>query len=415
MSNNFKFILFMYFFLSFFGYATGLEISEEAAFIQISIKRNTSHEPVRQRPANARNDAVFFVDVFNGLNSLGSVTSTVAPEAISIFTSPVKKQKKLSNNVFIAWRGSGKYLNIFSGKIIPSSFFFDGSPGAFSCKFDLVLTNFSSQGDDIFEKDVSSFFLRKISCFLKSHPVLKISADKFSNPEVDLSFCLFKEARNIMLLEPEVIQDIAYAALDPWGGFYVLYYFALGCESFFKPLAFPSFFTVIDSKEEMIVIENETKKTFVDTGSNIPYQQNSNHPPDGFHFLSLPVISEKKSAPPSLKPVFFLASCQTIKEPLKMKKIVSKKNKSFLTTSLSEETTFIEELSVIEGATKQENKRAKPLFSLLHQQHQGWSGKTQEHSSGGKKRANPLNIFLNLFKGFFETVWGRLIVQLGLT
>ncbi|MGL4371769.1 MAG: hypothetical protein ACRCTK_03850, partial [Alphaproteobacteria bacterium] len=89
-----------------------------------------------------------------------------------------------------------------------------------------------------------------------------------------------------------------------------------------------------------------------------------------------------------------------------------KKSMSSPAVSPSEETALIGELLITEGLAKQENKRAKPLFSLLHQQHQGWSGKTQEHS-GGKKGADPLDTFLSLFKGFFETVWGHLVVQIG--
>ncbi len=418
MQNNFKFILCLYFFSSCFYSAIGLESLEEAAFFQIIVKRDALSEPANQKPAHLKNDAVFFIDVFNGSDSLGTVTSAVDPDAISIFKNFVEKQKNLKKEFFVSWKNASKHLKDCAVKIIPSTSFVDNSSGTSSCKLNLILTNFSSKKDTTYHEDVS-FFLQKMNRFLKSSPVLRISTGGFGDPEVleNMSFFLIERARNIMLLGPKVMQEVAHIAFGSWWGFYILYQFALDPESVLKSLAFPMLPMIIE-KKEIIMVENEAKKAVLDMNANVSYPKNEldsdlkkNQSLDAFFVLAFPVISEKKSTPTS-KPIFFPASYQAPKKISKIKKITSKKGMSSPAASPSEETALIGELFITEGLTKQENKRAKPLFSLLHQQHQGWSGKTQEHS-GGKKGADPLNTFLSLFKGFFEIVWGHLVVQIG--
>ncbi|MGL5720427.1 MAG: hypothetical protein ACRCYP_06525 [Alphaproteobacteria bacterium] len=419
MSNNFKFILCLYFFSSYFCSATGLEPPEEAAFFQIIVRRDALSEPANQRPARSKNDTVFLVNIFNGRNSLGTVTSAVDPDAISISKHFIKKQKNLRKEILVSWKNSAKHLKHCVVKIIPSDFFVDSSSGASSYKLNLILTDFSSKKDATSYED-ASFFLKKMISFLKSNPVLRISTGGFSDPEAleNTSFCLAEGARNIMLLGPKVMQEVADIAFGSWWGFYILYQLALNPESVLKSLAFPMFPMIIDTKNGMIMVENEAKKAVLNMNANVSYPQNEpnsdlkrNQPLDTFLVLAFSVMSEKKSTPTS-KPTFFPASYQAPKKISKIKKIISKKSMSSPAVSPSEETALIGELLITEGLAKQENKRAKPLFSLLHQQHQGWSGKTQEHS-GGKKGADPLNTFLSLFKGLFETVWGHLVVQIG--
>lgn len=423
MSNNFKFILCLYFFSSCFCSATGLEPPEEAAFFQIFVKRDALSEPANQRSSRSKNDAVFLVNIFNGRNSLGTVTSAVDPDAISIFEYLAEKQKNLGKKILISWKSFPKHSNHRLVKIISPASFVDSSPGSFFYKPNFMSTDFSSQKGDISEENSSPFSLKKMISFLKSHTTLKISANESSCPKSlkILSFYLFEGPHNIVLLGSKVMQEFAHIASDSWWGLYILDQFALDPESVLKSLAFPMFPMIIDAKDEIIMVENEAKKAVLDMNANVSYPQNEpnsdlkkNQSLDAFLVLAFPVMSEKKSVFP-FKPIFFLTSYQTLKKTSKIKKIISKKGMSSPAASqafLSEETMLIEELFITEGLARRENKREKLLFSLLHQQHQGWSGKTQEHS-GGKKGADPLNTFLSLFKGFFETVWGHLVVQIG--